>query len=203
MLSLVRSAEMSHFTIVRDNYILAKHHICLGSGVSLEIGTVKDLQTMQYSGKYLLSLRWVNSQLMVFSNASSNALFLNKPEIEDLLENYKLTTIEMAPNSHLILEGTEIKLYQPKDELICQAGRLLLERGRAFNELIDETFEKIRLIFELNSLLKNIMDRFRMCRQAVEWKNKKVFPRLVEEFEKDKTRKSIFSYMIGEGETIS
>ena len=119
---------------------------------------------MQYSGKYLLSLRWINSQLMVFSNASSNALFLNKPEIEDLLANYKLKTIETAPNSHLILEGTEIKLYQPEDELICQAGRLLLERGTAFNELVEEIFEKIRLIFELNSLLVNIIDvRLHQC----------------------------------------
>ena len=65
MLSLVRSAQMSHFSIVRENYILAEHHICLNCGVSLEIATVKHLQTMQYSGKYLLSLKLVNTQLMV------------------------------------------------------------------------------------------------------------------------------------------
>ena len=130
----------------------------MNSGSILEIGTVKDLQTFQYSGKYLLSIRWVNSQLMVFSNASSNALFLNEPEIENLLENYRLTTIEKAQNSHLFLEGTEIKLYQPEDKYICQAGKLLIERGRAFDGLIEEICAQIRLIFKLNSMLINIID---------------------------------------------
>lgn len=112
MLSLVKSAHMSHFSIVRDNCILAEHHICLNSGVSLEIA--------------------------------------------DLLANNRLSTIEKA--QHLILEGTEIKLYQPEDKYICQAEKLLLERGMAFDGLIEEILEKIRLKVELNSLLINIID---------------------------------------------
>ena len=59
----------------------------------------------------------------------------------------------MAKNANLVLEGTKIKLWKSGDELICQAGRLLLEMGKSFEALID----KIRLIFELNSLLKNII----------------------------------------------
>lgn len=114
LLSLVRSAQMSHFSIVRENYILAEHHICLNCGVSLEIATVNHLQTFQYSGKYLFSLKWVNSQLMVFSNASSNALFMNKPEIEDLLANYKLKTIETAPKFSFSTRGNRNQIVSTR-----------------------------------------------------------------------------------------
>ena len=91
---------------------------------------------------------------MIYSNGSSNALFFNTPEIKELLDNYNLDTIEVSKNANLVLEGTKIKLWKSGDELICQAGRLLLERGKSFKALIDDTYDKIRLMFELNSLLK-------------------------------------------------
>ena len=66
LLNIIRSAKSSHFTILHENFISAENQLCLGAGVSLEIGTVKHLQRMGYSGKFLLSLQWTNSQLMVF-----------------------------------------------------------------------------------------------------------------------------------------
>ena len=122
LLSLVQSAQLSHFSIFRENFISAQHHICLNSGSGLEIGTVQYLQTFRYSGTFLLSVKWVNGQLMVFSNSSNNALFLNEEEIKLLLDNYRLTNIQKAHNSHLFLEGTTINLYRPENKYICQAG---------------------------------------------------------------------------------
>ena len=40
LLSLVKSAQKSHFEIIRENFISAEPHICMNSGSSLEIGTV-------------------------------------------------------------------------------------------------------------------------------------------------------------------
>ena len=158
LLSLVQSAELSHFSIVKDNFILARSHICLGSGTGLQLGTVKWLQEYKFSGKHLLSIRWVNSQLLVFDNHSSNALFLNADEIQGLLSNYHLTNIQEAENSNLFLEGTTVNLFRPENYYICQASKLLLQNGLAFDNLIEKIYDKIRLIFELNSLLINVVD---------------------------------------------
>ena len=40
-------------------------------------------------------------------------------------------------------------------ETICQAGRLLLENGKSFEDLIEDTYDQIRMIFDINYLLKN------------------------------------------------
>ena len=132
LLNLVQAAELSHFSVFKDNFILARSHICLGSGTGLQLGTVKWLQEYQYSGNFLLSIQWVNSQLLVFDNQSSNALFLNGDEIKGLLVNYRLTHIQGAENSNLFLEGTTVNLFRPENYYICQASKLLLQNGLAF-----------------------------------------------------------------------
>ena len=217
LLNIIRSAKSSHFTILHENFISAENQLCLGAGVSLEIGTVKHLQRMGYSGKFLLSLQWINSQLMVFSNGSSNALFFNKPEIEDLISNYKIETIEVATNGKLILEGTKIKLWKNGDTLICQAGRLLLEGGKSFEDLIDDTFDQIRMIFDINSLLKNIISKelHRCCRNPKGWdklgcvskswdkKTRECFLTWSQNLPRTKRGSDFLSYALGEGESIS
>lgn len=84
--------------------------------------------------------------------------FFNADEIQGLLSNYRLTNIQEAENSNLFLEGTTVNLYRPENNYICQALKLLLQDGLAFDNLIEKIYDKIRLIFELNSLLINVVD---------------------------------------------
>ena len=93
----------------------------------------------------------------------------------------------------------------------------MLERGRAFDELIEEIFGKIRFIFESNSLLVNIIDvRLHICCNnpkwwsglgciAKQWNNriKRCFLNWSNNLKRTKQENQFLSYMIGEGETIS
>ena len=76
--------------------------------------TAKWLQKTGVNAKIYLSLKWVNGELLVFDNQSSNALFLHGEEITALLENYKIPNIQATDNGELYLEGNTINVLLQK-----------------------------------------------------------------------------------------
>ena len=92
LLKLVEAAEFSYFEKIRANFILAKERVCSESGKGLSLKTAKWLQKNGVNAKIYLSLKWVNGELLVYDNQSSNALFLHGHEITALLERHLYTS---------------------------------------------------------------------------------------------------------------
>ena len=157
LLKLVEAAELSYFTKIRANFILAKARVCSESGKGLSLKTAKWLQKNGVNAKIYLSLKWINGELLVYDNQSSNALFLHGHEITALLENYKITNIQPADNGELYLEGNTINVFTAENTYVCEASQLLLQNGQAFSKLIQRVYNQIRQIFKVNSVLVNIL----------------------------------------------
>ena len=51
----------------------------------------------------MLKIRWIHSELLVYSNGTSAGLFFPKDEVGVLKSNYNLAEIQFAENSRLIL----------------------------------------------------------------------------------------------------
>ena len=76
-----------------------------------------------------------------------------------ILNNYGIQSIEFAPEGRLVLRGKKILLWKGGSEIICAAGKIILELEDDFDNLIDAVQKDMRKIFNLNSLLHNMISK--------------------------------------------
>ena len=69
LLKIVELADQNNFEVLEGNIIRTTNsQICVDAGIAFEIKTAKHLQERGFSGDFLLKIRWIHSELLVYSN---------------------------------------------------------------------------------------------------------------------------------------
>ena len=158
LMKIYEMAQINSFEVVQGNIIKTENEqVCTDAGISFELGTARHLQQRGIKGNFVLQIQWIHGELLVYSNGTSAGLMFPRDEIDVLVENYKLNSIQFAQDSRLILVRDKVLILKPGKEIHCVAGGLILGLDLDYRSLLKKIEFNLRNLFEMNELILNII----------------------------------------------